>query len=125
MSRNCRKRRRESKGPSQTNSSQAKQIQSGSQKSREDRQSTEQVASTPENLLYSDSDSETAKSYTLRVADGGSIAQCVKVQVQGVPAYGLIDTGADISIIGGKLFKKVTTVARLQFQESRQDSPNI
>ena len=46
--------------------------------------------------------------------DGGSHSQCVKVQVQGVPAYGLIDTGADITIIGGKLFKRVATVVRLK-----------
>ena len=48
------------------------------------------------------------------MADKGSITQCVKVQIQGTPAYGLIDTGADITIIGGKLFKKVATVARLK-----------
>ena len=29
-------------------------------------------------------------------------------------AYGLIDSGADITIIGGSLFKKVATVARLK-----------
>ena len=34
--------------------------------------------------------------------------------MQGVPAYGLVDTGADITIIGGKLFKRVATVARLK-----------
>ena len=38
----------------------------------------------------------------------------MKVQLQGVPAYGFIDTGADITIIGGKLFKKVATIARLK-----------
>ena len=34
--------------------------------------------------------------------------------VQGVPAYGLIDSGADITIIGGNLIKKVATVAKLR-----------
>ena len=38
----------------------------------------------------------------------------MKVFIQGVPAYGLIDSGADITIIGGSLFKKVATVARLR-----------
>ena len=38
----------------------------------------------------------------------------MKLQLQGVPAYGLIDSGADITIIGGKLFKKVSTVAHLK-----------
>ena len=51
---------------------------------------------------------------TVLVTDSGSVTQCVRVLVQGVPAYGLIDSGADITIIGGSLFKKVTTVARLK-----------
>ena len=50
----------------------------------------------------------------VRVADHGSITQCVKVFIQGVPAYGFIDSGADITTIGGSLFKKVATVARLK-----------
>jgi len=37
----------------------------------------------------------------VRVNDKGSIPQCVRVLVQGVPAYGLIDSGTDISIVGG------------------------
>ena len=32
----------------------------------------------------------------------------------GVPAYGIIDSGADITILGGELFKKVAAVARLK-----------
>ena len=46
--------------------------------------------------------------------DGGSQIHCAKVQVQGVPAYGIIDSGADITIIGGSLFRKVATVACLR-----------
>ena len=33
----------------------------------------------------------------VRVTDKGSRPQCVKLQVQGVPAYGIIDSGADIT----------------------------
>ena len=40
----------------------------------------------------------------------------MKVLVQGVPAYGLIDSGADITIIGGLLFKRVATIARLKLR---------
>ena len=43
----------------------------------------------------------------VRVQDNGSMSQCVKVQLQGVPVYGIIDSGANISIIGGELFWKV------------------
>ena len=38
----------------------------------------------------------------------------MNIQVQGVPAFGVIDTGADITIMGGDLFKKVATAARLR-----------
>ena len=50
----------------------------------------------------------------VRINDQGSKPHCVRVQVQGVPAYGLIDSGADITIMGGTLFKKVAAVARLK-----------
>ena len=44
----------------------------------------------------------------------------MKVYVQGVPAYGLVDSGADISIIRGSLFKKVATVARLRKRDLKK-----
>ena len=34
--------------------------------------------------------------------------------MQGVPAHGVIDSGADITIVGGELFRKVAAVARLK-----------
>ena len=40
--------------------------------------------------------------------------QFAKVSVQGVPMLGVVDTGADISIINGPMFKRVATVARLR-----------
>ena len=50
----------------------------------------------------------------MRISDSGSATKCARVQIQGVPAYGLVDTGADINIIGGSLFKKVATIAHLR-----------
>ena len=43
------------------------------------------------------------------VKDGRStcMTHCVRVMLQGVPVYGAIDSGADIMILGGRLFKKV------------------
>ena len=35
---------------------------------------------------------------SIRVADKGSSSQCARVQIQGVPAYGIIDTGSDLTI---------------------------
>ena len=112
MAKNCRQKKQESKGrtPNKTGQSQTKQVLSEDQGTSQ----SQQDASTPESLLYSDSDNEGAKACTVRVQDGGSISQCVKVQLQGVPAYGFIDAGADITIIGSKLFKKVATITRLK-----------
>ena len=64
-------------------------------------------------LLFSDSGSDTEVN-VIRVSDEGSKSQCAHVEVQGVPAYGIIDTAADITIIGGRLFKKIATIARLK-----------
>ena len=62
---------------------------------------------------------------TLLISDGGEI-QSVRVedhsskpcharaQVEGVPAEGVIDTSADITIIGENLFRRVAAVARLK-----------
>ena len=73
-----------------------------------------QTATEPMDFLHSSSDEETPASVkAVHITDKGSIPQCVCVQVQGVPAYGLIDSGADITIMGGVLFKKVATIARL------------
>ena len=71
---------------------------------------------TPESLLLlsSSEDESTPHANRVYVADQGSVTQCVKLLTQGVPAYGLIDSGADTTIIEGSLFKKVATIARLK-----------
>ena len=115
LAKNCRQHKQESKGrfAGRTGLPQTKQVHSKTQQDEENAQ--EQDVSTPESLLYSESDDEgSSRAYAVCVSDKGSISQCVKVQVQGVPAYGLLDTGADITIIGGRLFKRVATVARLK-----------
>jgi len=67
----------------------------------------------PLDVLLSDTDDEDVI-HEVRITDKGSAFQCVDVQVQGVPAVGIVDTAADITIMGGKLFKKVASVARLR-----------
>ena len=47
----------------------------------------------------------------MRVENRGSHPHCVKMCIQGVPVYCLIDSGADIYIVGGALF---TTTAHLK-----------
>ena len=50
----------------------------------------------------------------IKVTDSGSKTHCVRLGVQKVPVYGLIDSGSDITIIGSSLFKRVAAVARLK-----------
>jgi hypothetical protein len=56
----------------------------------------------------------------VRVADKGSRPQWVRLQVQGVPAYGILDSSPDITIMGGTLFRKVTAVAKLKKRELKR-----
>ena len=65
-------------------------------------------------LLYSDSEDSGESVNTIRVSDKGSLPQCVRVLIQGVSVYGIIDTAADITIMGGQLFRKVASVAHLK-----------
>ena len=46
----------------------------------------------------------------------GSRAQLAKVDVQGVPAEGVVDSSADITIMNGQLFKCVAAVTHLNFK---------
>ena len=46
--------------------------------------------------------------------DRGSKPQCVRVVVQGVPLYGIVDSAADITIMGGDAFKQVAAAAKLR-----------
>ena len=68
------------------------------------------------NLLSSDSASDDAEEGVrqIRVHDQGSKQQFAEVQIEGVPAKGVIDSGAEITIIGGKLFARIAAVARLK-----------
>ena len=70
-------------------------------------------------FLYSSDDDDT-RTLLVRVKDGGSCPQRVRVEIQGVPAEGVIDSGADITIIGGELFKKVAAVARLRKKDLKE-----
>ena len=66
----------------------------------------------PLQYLYS-SNSDDPGVLQVRVCDKGSKAHCVKVSVQGVPMYGVVDSGVDITIIVGEMFKRVAAAAKL------------
>ena len=40
----------------------------------------------------------------VHVSDCGSCSQLARVDIHGIPADGVVDTAADITIMGGKLF---------------------
>ena len=65
-------------------------------------------------LLYLYSSDLEGQADTIRVNDEGSRPQYVNVEIQGVSTSGIIDTGADITIMGGELFKKVACTAKLR-----------
>ena len=67
----------------------------------------------PTDFLYS-LDSDDGNVCTVRVEDKGSKPCIAMVDVHGVPAKGIIDSGADITIINGDLFQRVVTVAHLK-----------
>ena len=75
--------------------------------------------SDPLQYLHSDSDSASDVS-SVRVEDKGNQPQKASVSVQGVPVEGVIDSGADITIMGADLFKKVAAVARLKKKQLKK-----
>ena len=68
----------------------------------------------PLEFLLPDSGVEKSGVNTVRIRDKGSKPREVLVDIQVVPATGVIDSGADITIMGAELFKKVASVARLK-----------
>ena len=65
-------------------------------------------------------DSSDSDVNVVRVNDRGSKPQFAVVLIQGVPATGVIDTGADITIIGGELFQKVAAAARVKKRDFKR-----
>ena len=116
IARDCPQPRRESAGPGRgttTKGTEAKIVQS---KELEE----EGIVEDPLRHLLSDTDSELEEDIKqVRVSDEGSRPQFVRVNVQGVPMLGVVDTGADITIINGPMFKRVAAVARLHKRDLR------
>ena len=66
-----------------------------------------------DSLLSSDSD-EGARTQWVRIDNRGSLHCYAYVLLEGVPARGIVDSGSDITILGGDLFRMVAAVARLR-----------
>ena len=56
----------------------------------------------------------------MRLDYNGSRPRYACIDIQGVPTQGVIDSGSDITIIGGELFRKVAAVARLRKKDLRK-----
>ena len=68
----------------------------------------------PLSFLESDDELTPGRVDLVHIKDRGSKPRQATVSVQGVPASGIIDSGADITIIGPDLFKRVAAAAHLK-----------
>ena len=118
LQRNCRRKNKKSESTSEAK-------RSGTSGMTTNMVSSEETEAAPQpedpfRFLLSDSDNEDIISL-VRVEDKGSKSQTALVEVAGVPVHGIVDTGADITIMGPELFKKVAMFAKLkksQFKEA-------
>ncbi len=70
----------------------------------------------PLSYLLSESEEEEEELTDVKqitVDDQGSKPRSVKVTVAGVPIHGIVDSGADITILSSEMFKRVAAVAKL------------
>lgn len=70
------------------------------------------------NVLWDDEEDEEVRH--IRLDYHGSRPRYARVEVQGVPTQGIIDSGADITIISGELFKRVAAVTRLKKRDLKK-----
>ena len=114
LARNCRAKKSESQGPktgSQDESTRqgvARQVNT----TRSDELLSEWNPLLLECLCWSDDDNTEVRQ--VRISYNGSRQQYAPVQLQGVPTSGAVDNGADITIVGGELFRRVAAVAKLR-----------
>ena len=74
----------------------------------------------PLDSLYSTDSDEEQEVHLVRVDDKGSSPQCARVLIQGVPVDGIVDSGAEITIMGAELFKKVASICRLRKRDFKK-----
>ena len=110
LMKDCKEPKSESKGkPAAKPSSATTKRQGGSSTKQV---TTAEISEDPLEYLLSGSDEETVKNVELK--DRGSEPKCATMLLQGVQATGLIDSGSDITIMGGELFKEVAITAKLR-----------
>ena len=110
FSRDCPIRQTESSGPPRQRPVTTKQVSACQEPNRFPLLNPPELFS---QLLPSDSEEE-GEVRLVRVEDHGAEQRYADVLMEGVPASGVIDSGAEISIINGILFRKIAAVARLK-----------
>ena len=130
----CHRRKSAERNRATQNKPGAKQVKSSEEVEVDSKPSTEAEASQQSNveeevnlmeelptdlmdLMYSSSGEEVRE---IRVSDEGSRSHYARVLINGVPVEGIVDTGADITIIGRDLFAKVAAAARLRKKAFRK-----
>ena len=111
FARDCKKKKKESSGQPASSNKGIKLVSSETTEVIE--QESVQQLSDPLSLLYS-SDSDSDGVLQIRLNDHGSKPRYANVLIKGVPAAGVIDTGADITIVNGALFAKIAAAAKLK-----------
>ena len=106
MAYNCPKPKKESAGKSNQKVS-TKMVSST------ESELSQEILDDPLRYLLSDSEEDSGDVRQVRIQDHGSKPRRAKVVVGGVPMLGIVDTAADITIIGGELSKKIAAAARL------------
>ena len=95
-----------------------KQVSTTPLKAAQSKHSSSSASVDPVSLLYS-SDSESSVDM-VRVDNQGIRPKYVNIQIQGVPTSVLINTGADITIMCGELFKKIAKAGKLKKKDFKQ-----
>ena len=124
IAKNCRTKKSESKGGGNNNSTKqpnTRQVQTENTPSEDVQALQRSDVSQPEHVnpsgsllscLYSSEGDDSV--LLIRVEDQGSQSQWAKVSIQGFSTDGIIDSGADITIMNGDLFKKIAAAAHLK-----------
>ena len=108
--RDCRAPRTES-GQRNREQGEAKQVQATTNPHS---QSSDTCGSGVMPYLLSSSDEESDGVRQVRITDGGSRQQQVDILLEGVPVCGVVDSGSDLTILGGDAFRRVAAAARLK-----------
>ena len=91
-----------------------KAAHSDAQQALQQTQKTNSQREDPLVFLYSSDSEEGDDVRRVRVSDEGSCPWFARVKIEGVTIEGIIDSGADISIMGGELLKRVGAIVRLR-----------